>query len=82
MKKVIFLAGTFLLAFFLWVILGCKGPQVRGPQEENFFGPPVQESRGGEFPGASIHPGQGGDQGPHGRGPVSRCATEGSPEEY
>jgi hypothetical protein len=51
MKKVIFLAGTFLLAFFLWVILGCKGPQVRGPQEENFFGPPVQESRGGNFLG-------------------------------
>ncbi len=51
MKKMISIAGTFLLAFFLWVILGCKGPQVRGPQEENFFGPPVQESRGENFLG-------------------------------
>ena len=39
MKRVIFLLGIFI-----FLLPGCQGPQVMGPQEENFFGPPVRES--------------------------------------
>ena len=45
MKKAVFLFGIFIPAFFLLTIQGCKGPQAMGPQEENFFGPPVRESQ-------------------------------------
>ena len=45
MKKAVFLFGILIPAFFLLTIHGCKGPQVMGPQEENFFGPPVRESQ-------------------------------------
>ncbi len=45
MKRAVFLMGIFFPAFFLLTIQGCTGPQVMGPQEENFFSPPIRESQ-------------------------------------
>lgn len=44
MKKVVFLLRFFIPYFFLLTIQGCTGPQVMGPQEENFFSPSIQGS--------------------------------------
>lgn len=45
MKKAVFLVGIFIPIFFLLTIQGCTGPQVMGPQEVNFFSPPMRESQ-------------------------------------
>ena len=45
MRRAVFLMGIFIPAFFLLTIQGCAGPQAMGPQEENFFNLPAQESR-------------------------------------
>ncbi|MDP1989420.1 MAG: hypothetical protein Q8K00_00230 [Syntrophales bacterium] len=45
MGRAVFLMGIFIHAFFLLTIQGCTGPQVMGPQEENFFSTPIRESQ-------------------------------------
>ena len=44
MKKVVLLSDFLIPCFFLLTIQGCTGPQVMGPQAENFFSPSIHGS--------------------------------------
>ena len=52
MKRAIFLVGVWISFIFLFPAHGCRGPQfITGPQEENFFGPPVRQTEAPNFLG-------------------------------